>query len=64
MLEAKKINSRATLESSSIRVWKECAFLNFFLNFKLMDMAKLNASLSNQWLLDWFKTQVVTTREK
>jgi hypothetical protein len=64
MLEAKQINSRTTLESFSIRVWKEGAFLKKFKIFKLMDMEKLNASLSNQWPLNWFKTQIVTAGEK
>jgi hypothetical protein len=44
MLQAKQINSKATLESSSIMVWKEGAFSSFVLNFKLMYMVELNAS--------------------
>ncbi len=47
MLEAKHINSSATLKSSSIKVWKDGAFCDFSFNFKLMEMAKWKASLSN-----------------
>jgi len=27
-------------------------------------MANCNASKNNQWLLDWFKRQTITTRDK
>jgi hypothetical protein len=64
MLETKQINSSATPKSSSIRVWKDGVFFYFSLNFKHMEMAKWRASLNNQCPLDWFRTQVVTTREK
>jgi hypothetical protein len=47
MLQAKQINLKATLESSSIMVWKECAFSSFVFNFKLMYMVELNVSLHN-----------------
>jgi hypothetical protein len=33
---------------------------NFFLDFKHIVMVDCNASKSNHWLLDWFRTQVVT----
>jgi hypothetical protein len=48
LLKVKQINSRATLDSSFIKVSKEGTFLGSIFNFKLMDMAKLNASLNNQ----------------
>jgi len=46
MLEVKQINSNVTLESSSIKVWKDGAVFGF-LNFKLMEVAKWRASLTN-----------------
>jgi hypothetical protein len=40
MLEAKQINSSATLESSYIRVLKTGAFFGSSFNFKLIEMEK------------------------
>jgi hypothetical protein len=48
LLEIKQINSRATLDSSFIKVSKEGTFSGSTFNFLKMDMAKLSASLSNQ----------------
>jgi hypothetical protein len=43
MLEVKQINSRATLEFFSIRLYKEGAFSGSVSNFRLIDMLELNA---------------------
>ncbi len=64
MLEANKNNSKAILESSSIKLTKANRFVISSLNFKHIVMADYNASKNNQWLLDWFKTQIITTRNK
>jgi hypothetical protein len=47
MSEAKKPNSRATMDSSSIKVSKELKVLDFFFNFKQMEMVKFKTSLKN-----------------
>jgi hypothetical protein len=64
MLEANKNNPKAILESSSIKPTGVNGFVIFPLNCKYIVMASYNASESNQWLLDWFRTQVATTRNK
>jgi hypothetical protein len=56
MLEAYKDNSKAILKSSSIKLTGVGGFVIFSLNFKHIIMVDYNASESNQWLLDWFKT--------
>jgi hypothetical protein len=38
LLEAKQINSIVTSKLSSIRVWKDSAFLGSTINFKFMEM--------------------------
>jgi hypothetical protein len=55
MLEAKQINPSATLESFSIKVWKDGAFFGYF-NFKLIEMVDWRESFNNQCPLDWFRT--------
>jgi len=47
MLEAKKPNSRTTMDSFSIKLSKEIKFFVSFLNFKQLQMAKFKASLNN-----------------
>jgi hypothetical protein len=64
MLEANKNNPKVILESSSTKLTRVNEFIIFSLNFKHIVMVGYNALESNQWLLDWFKTQVVTTRNK
>jgi hypothetical protein len=64
MLEANKDNSKVILESSSIQLTKVDGFVISSLNFKHIVMVECNASKSNQWLLDWFKTQVATIGDK
>jgi hypothetical protein len=59
-LDANKDNSKAILESSFIKLTKGDGFVIFYLNFKHIVMVDCNASKSNQWLLYWFRTQVVT----
>jgi hypothetical protein len=47
MLEAKKPNSRATIDSFSIKLSKEIEILVSSLNFKQLQMGKFKASLNN-----------------
>jgi hypothetical protein len=46
MLEAKKPNSRATMDSFSIKLSKEIEILLSSFNFKQLQMAKFKASLN------------------
>jgi hypothetical protein len=64
MLEVNKDNSKAIPKSSSIKLTKVDGFIIFSLNFKCIIVVDCNALESNQWLLDWFKTQATTTRHK
>jgi hypothetical protein len=48
MLEARHVNSRATLASFSIMLSKEVKVSISSLNFKFMDMKKISASFNNQ----------------
>jgi hypothetical protein len=64
MLEAKKYNSKAILESSLIKLIGANGFIISFLNFKHIIRADFNTSKSNQWFLNWFKTQIVTMGDK
>jgi hypothetical protein len=61
MSEAKKDNSKAIPKSSLIKFTRENGFIISSLNFKHIIMVECNASESNQWFLDWFRTQAVTT---
>jgi hypothetical protein len=47
MLEAKLDNSKTTVASSSIKLSKVVESISSF-NFRLIDMAKFNASFKNQ----------------
>jgi len=47
MLEAKQLNSRVIMHSSSIKVSKEPKVLEFFLNLKQMEMVKFKTSVNN-----------------
>jgi len=47
MLKAKKLNSRATMDSFSIKLSKEIEIIASSLNFKQLQMAKFKASLNN-----------------
>jgi len=50
---------------SLIKIWSKASTLIIFsFNLTFMDMVVLNASVTNQWPLDWFKTQVVTTKKQ
>jgi hypothetical protein len=64
MLETNKNNSNIIPKSSSIKLTKVDGFIISSFNFKHTVMANYNASESNQWLYNWFKTQAVTTRDK
>ncbi len=59
MLEAKHDNSKTTFTSSSIKLLKVVESISS-LNFRLINMAKFNASHKNQWPLDWFRIQANT----
>jgi hypothetical protein len=62
MLKAHKTNLR-TPKLSSIKLTWPNGFVTYSLNFKHIIMANY-ALKSNQWLLDWFKSQALTTRAK
>jgi len=65
MLEAKfKDNSKAIPKSSSIKPSRVDGFIIPSLSFKHIAMVGCNASKSNQWILDQFKAQLITTRNK
>ncbi len=64
MLETNKDNSKAILEPSSIKLTNVDGFAISSLNFKHIVMVDCNASKNNQWLLNWFTTQTITTRDK
>ncbi len=64
MLEDKKFNSRAIIDSSSITLSKEIEIPNSFINLKQMEIVEFKESLNSQWPLDWLKTHVDTTRER
>jgi hypothetical protein len=59
MSEANKDNSKAILESSTIKLTRVDGFIIYSLNFKHIVMV-CNALESNKWFLDWFRTQEVT----
>ncbi len=63
MLEANKNKKKPIQKSSSIKLTKVNGFVISSLSFKYIEMVDYNASKSNQWLLDWFKTQVITIRD-
>jgi hypothetical protein len=63
MLEVNKDNSKVIPKSSSIKLTGangKWVIISSF-NFMHIVMANYNAAESNQWLLDWFRTQVITT---
>jgi hypothetical protein len=64
MLEANKSNSKATSRSSSISESKAKLIPTCYFNFKLIVMVKFWASVNNQWPLDWFRTKVITIKDK
>ncbi len=64
MLETNKDNSKAIPKSSSIKLTKANGFIISSLNCKHIIMANYNASKSNQWFLNWFKTEAITTGNK
>jgi hypothetical protein len=47
MLNAKEVNSSTTIDSSSVKFYKEGKTLGAILSFQTMDIAKFRASLSN-----------------
>jgi hypothetical protein len=47
MLEAKKPNSRTTMDSFSVKLSKEIEILVYSLNIKKLKMEKFKASLNN-----------------
>jgi hypothetical protein len=63
-LEARKTNSLATLESSSIKLSKKCTTSFSSLSFKLMEIIECGVSPSSQCPWDWFKTQAMIKGEK
>jgi hypothetical protein len=64
MLEVNKDNSRIIVESSSINWSKFCIIPTSSFNLEFIMMALFQASLNNQWSLDWFRTQVLITKDK
>ncbi len=64
MLKANKTNLRLTPKLSSIKLTWPNGFVTYSPNFKNIVMANYNALKSNQWLLDWFKSQALTTKAK
>jgi hypothetical protein len=52
MLDISKDNSKATLESLFIRWFMVDEILKFSLFIKLINVAKFEAPLNNQWSLD------------
>jgi hypothetical protein len=64
MLKANKTNLRTTPKLSSIKLTWPNGFAIYSLNFKHIVMANYNALKNKQWLLDWFKSQALTTRAK
>ncbi len=54
-----KSKSSSSIQASNKGRW----FISSF-SFKLMDMAIFRASFNNQWPLDWFKMQTLTTWDK
>jgi hypothetical protein len=48
MLRAKKPNSKATMDSSSIKLSKETKISKKKINFKQMEMSKFKTSLNSQ----------------
>jgi hypothetical protein len=64
MLDTSKDNSKATLESLFIRLFTIDEILIFSLFIKLINVAKFEVSFSNQWSLDWFKTQPMIVENK
>jgi hypothetical protein len=63
-LEANKNNSKVIPKSSSIELIGADGFVISSLSFKHIIMVDYNAYKKNQWLLDRFKIQVITTRNK
>ncbi len=64
MLEANKDNSKFIPKLSSIKLTNVDGFVISSLNFKHIVIVDYNALESNQWLLDWFRTHAVITRDK
>ncbi len=64
MLEAKIVNFKDNLLSSSMKDSKKGFKCISSLALELMVMAKFKAFHNNQCPVDWFKTQVETTRLK
>ncbi len=54
-----KLESSSLIQASNKGRW----FISSF-SFKLMDMVIFRASFNNQWPLDWFKMQTLTTWNK
>jgi hypothetical protein len=64
-LEANKNNSKVIPKSSSIELIGADGFVISSLSFKHIIMVDYNAyKKKNQWLLDRFKIQAITTRNK
>jgi hypothetical protein len=64
MLDTSKDNSKATLELLFIKLFAVDEILIFSLFIKLINVAKFEASFSNQWSLDSFKTQPMIVGNK
>jgi len=64
ILVTNKDNSKVIKKSSSIKLTWARGFVTNSLHFKHMVMVDCNASNNSQWLLNWFKTQALKTREE
>jgi len=62
MLETNKDNSKTIPKSSSIKLTRAYGLVIFSLNFKHIIMVDYNALENNHMLLDWFRTQAITTK--
>jgi hypothetical protein len=62
--EPNKLIQNVTSKLFSIRVWKNGAFFDFTINFKLMEMVEWRASFNNQCPLYWFRLQIITIGER
>jgi hypothetical protein len=64
MLEANKDNSKIIPKSLSIKLSKAYGLVISSFNFQHIIMADCNALENNHMLLDWFRTQAITIKNK
>jgi hypothetical protein len=64
MLEANKDNSKIIPKLSLIKLTKAYGLVISSLNFTHIIMVDCNALENNHKLLDWLRTQVITTKNK